>query len=300
MTGGPSITVFAAAKVNLTLHVTGRRADGYHLLDSLVAFAGVYDRITVEASDALTLDVGGPNGPALEAAPGPDNIILRAAHALAEAAGCPAKARITLSKTLPVAAGVGGGSADAAAALHALSRLWGVGLPSDEMFALAACLGADVPVCLRGRATAVSGVGEHLSDAPLLPAAWLVLVNPGIPLSTPAVFAARRGAFSEPFPLDEAPRDADALAEALARRRNDLTAAAISLAPEIGTTLAVLSVMPSCLLARMSGSGATCWGLFATEYDAHAAARALGTDHPAWWIAPAPLLTETDAFAPHY
>jgi 4-diphosphocytidyl-2-C-methyl-D-erythritol kinase len=260
----------------------------------------VYDRITVEAADDLTLDVDGPYGPALEGASGgqPDNIILRAARALAEAAGRPAHAHIILTKTLPVAAGVGGGSADAAAVLHGLSRLWGVGLPTEALFALAARLGADVPVCLRGRATAMSGVGEHLSDAPPLPAAWLVLVNPGIPLSTPAVFAARSGEFSEPSPLDDAPRDAAALADALARRRNDLTAAAISLAPEIGATLAALSVVPGCLLARMSGSGATCWGLFATDYDAQAAARALRADHPTWWIASAPLLTEADPFAP--
>ncbi len=295
-----AVTVQAPAKVNLTLHVTGRRDDGYHLLDSLVVFAGVHDRLTIAPADGLSLEVGGPHGRLLGQAQGDDNIILRAARALAEATGCPAGARITLHKALPVAAGVGGGSADAAAALLGLCRLWDVCLPEPEMRALAARLGADVPVCLRGRPTVVGGVGERLSDAPPLPAAWLVLVNPGVPLSTPAVFKARSGPFSDAAPLAEAPRDAAALAAALAERRNDLTTAALSLAPEIGTVLAALSVLPGCLLARMSGSGATCWGLFATEYDAHAAARTLRSGHAGWWVAAAPLLAETDPFTPHH
>lgn len=291
-----AITVQAPAKVNLTLHVTGRRDDGYHLLDSLVVFAGVHDRLTIAPAEDLSLDVGGPNGGLLGPASGDDNIILRAARALAEATGHAAGARITLHKALPVAAGVGGGSADAAAALLGLCRLWGVGLPEPDMLALAGRLGADVPVCLRGRATTVGGVGEHLSDAPALPAAWLVLVNPGVPLSTPAVFKARSGPFSAPAPLAKAPRDAAALAAALAERRNDLTAAALSLAPEIGTVLTALSALPGCLLARMSGSGATCWGLFATEHAAHAAARTLRAGQEEWWIAAAPLLAESDPF----
>lgn len=298
---GP-VSVLAPAKVNLTLHVTGRRDDGYHLLDSLVVFAGIHDRVTVEPGDGvLSLAVTGPYAAVLGDDPmGGDNIVLRAARALAEATGVAANAKITLHKALPVAAGIGGGSADAAAALLGLCRLWGVGLPSAQMYALAARLGADVPVCLRGRATLMSGVGETLADAPPLPAAWLVLANPGVPLSTPAVFKARSGAFSDPAPLNEAPRDAGALAAALAARRNDLTAAAISLAPEIGTTLATLGALPGCLLARMSGSGATCWGLFETEYAATSACRALRADHPLWWSEAAPLLSETSPFGtPH-
>lgn len=293
---GRAVSVLAPAKVNLTLHVTGRRDDGYHLLDSLVVFAGIHDRVSVEAADDLGLAVTGPYADTLRGAVGDDNIVLRAARALAEATGVAAKAHITLDKALPVAAGIGGGSADAAATLHGLCRLWGVALPAAEMYALAARLGADVPVCLRGRATLVSGVGETLADAPPLPAAWLVLANPGVPLSTPAVFKARTGAFSPPAPLDEAPRDAAALASALARRRNDLTAAAITLAPDIGTTLAALGALPGCLLARMSGSGATCWGLFETEYAAASACRSLRTAHPTWWCEAAPLLAETAPF----
>lgn len=284
----------APAKVNLTLHVTGRRDDGYHTLDSLVVFAGVFDRVSVAPADRLSLSVAGPNAEALADVPEKDNIVLRAAWALAAATGSARGARITLHKTLPVAAGIGGGSADAAAVLSGLMRLWGVAPPRDVLLRLAAGLGADVPVCLRARATCVGGIGEQMKDAPPLPAAWLLLVNPGVPLSTPAVFQARKGAFTVPAPMDDSPRDAYALAKALTARRNDLTAAAISLAPEIGQCLAAIGALPGCLLSRMSGSGATCWGLFATEYDCRAAAKALRASQPDWWIEPAPMLTDVD------
>lgn len=289
-----TIRVAAPAKINLTLHVTGRREDGYHTLDSLVVFAGVFDRVSVTAADRLALEVSGPNAEALAGVPDKDNIVLRAAWALAAATGSTKGARITLHKSLPVAAGIGGGSADAAAALTGLMQLWGVAPPRAELLRLAAGLGADVPVCLRGRATCVSGIGDGMTDAPPLPAAWLLLVNPGVPLSTPAVFQARKGAFTAPEPLDDAPRDAYALAQALTARRNDLTAAAISLAPEIGQCLAAIGALPGCLLSRMSGSGATCWGLFATEYDCRTAAKALRASQPGWWIEPAPMLTDVD------
>lgn len=298
---GPSpdraIRVAAPAKVNLTLHVTGRRDDGYHLLQSLVVFAGVFDRVVVEPDSRLSLEVVGPNANALAGVPNEDNIVLRAAWALAAATGSHQGAKITLHKILPVAAGIGGGSTDAAAALHGLMKLWNVQLPTDQLQRLASGLGADVPVCLRGRPTEMSGVGEILHEPPPLPAAWLLLVNPGVPLSTPAVFRARAGdSFTKALPLDEAPRDAAALAAALAVRRNDLTTAAISLAPEIGRVLAALAVLPGCLLSRMSGSGATCWGLFATEYECQAAARALRMESPGWWIESAPLLGRVDPF----
>lgn len=295
----PAVRVAAPAKVNLSLHVTGRRDDGYHTLDSLVAFAGVFDRVRLDPADGLSLSVVGPYAAKLSAEVAPEqNIVMRAAAALAARTGCTKGARITLHKSLPLAAGVGGGSADAAAVLRGLTRLWQVGLTDAELREVGAELGADVPVCLRARAALVSGIGEVLHEAPRLPAAWLVLANPGVALSTPEVFQARTGPFSPPAPLEDAPRDADALADALRQgRRNDLTAAAISLAPEVGQTLAALQVLPGCLLARMSGSGATCWGLFATEYAARSAAKALRLDHPGWWIEPAPLLAEVDPFA---
>lgn len=283
------LRIEAFAKINLYLHVTGKRDDGYHLLDSLIAFAGIGDTLELEPAAALSLSVSGPTAGTLSGHA--DNIVLKAAHALAARAGVAAGARLHLVKRLPVAAGIGGGSADAAAALKGLAQLWGVTLSDPEMMALALKIGADVPVCLAGGAQSVSGIGEVMVVAPALPPAWLVLVNPREGLATPAVFRARFGdEFTPSAPLDHAPADAAALAGQLGRRRNDLTAAAVTLVPAVGEILARLAVSPHCLLARMSGSGATCFGLFATEMDARAAAAALAAAQPDWWVTPAPLL----------
>ncbi|MBX9634940.1 MAG: 4-(cytidine 5'-diphospho)-2-C-methyl-D-erythritol kinase [Magnetospirillum sp.] len=283
------LRIEAAAKVNLYLHVTGKRADGYHLLDSLIAFAGTGDTLDLEAAETLELSVTGPTATALPE--GEENIVLTAAKALAARAGIKSGARMVLTKRLPVAAGIGGGSADAAAALKGLAQLWGVTLPPAEMMSLALALGADVPVCMAGRPMAVSGVGETMRPAPDLPTAWLVLVNPRLPLSTPSVFKARQGCFSDPAPLETRPANARALADLLARRHNDLTAAALSLVPMVGEALTLIAATPNCLLSRMSGSGATCFGLFETEAHAAAAAASLTAARPEWWVAPAPLLT---------
>lgn len=292
------LSLAAPAKVNLYLHVTGKRADGYHLLDSLVVFAGVGDTLTLAPADDLSLTLDGPTAVDLAATHSPaaglmaedDNIVLRAARLLADAAGIAPRAAITLTKRLPVAAGIGGGSADAAAALRGLARLWNLSIPENDLRALGLRLGADVPVCLAGRPTTMTGVGEQLDAAPTLPPAWLVLVNPRRPLSTPAVFKARGGDFTPARPLVEAPADAAALAVALAGRRNDLTQAAIALEPVVGDMLALIAAQPACLLARMSGSGATCFGLFAAEAEARAAETALARLHPEWWVAAAELL----------
>lgn len=281
------ITVEARAKVNLYLHVVGKRPDGYHLLDSLIAFGGAADTLTFALAPTLSLTVDGPTAALLPA--GETNIVERAARLLAEAAGIPAAAAIHLTKRLPVAAGIGGGSADAAAALTGLSRLWGVHLPADRMAALALSLGADVPMCLDGRALTVSGVGEVLAPAPKLPPVWILLVNPMVPCHTPAVFKARQGGFGEPDPLTEAPKDAADLARALAGRANQLTEAAIGVVPDIARVLDAISAQTGCLLARMSGSGATCFGLFARAEDADDAAQAIKKMHPNWWCASAPL-----------
>lgn len=285
-----AITVEAPAKVNLYLHVTGKRDDGYHLLDSLVVFAGMGDTLVLEQADGLHLDLAGPGADALAAATDGDNIVLRAARLLAEQAGIAAHARITLTKRLPVAAGIGGGSADAAATLRGLARLWNLSIPEEDLRALGLRLGADLPVCLAGHPTTMTGVGEHLAAAPALPPAWLLLVNPRRPLSTPAVFKARHGGFTPAQPLTAAPETAQALAVALAARRNDLTAAAITLEPVVADMLALIAAQPQCLLARMSGSGATCFGLFADQAQAQAAAAALAHTQPQWWVAAAPLL----------
>ncbi|WP_316978128.1 4-(cytidine 5'-diphospho)-2-C-methyl-D-erythritol kinase [Shumkonia mesophila] len=283
------IVRLAPAKVNLYLHVVGRRADGYHLLDSLIVFAGVGDDVAVAPARDLTLAVDGPFGPLVPA--GPENLVLRAARALAERTGVKAGARIRLTKRLPVAAGIGGGSADAAAALKALCALWRVAPEPGAMADLALALGADVPVCLAGRPAFVGGIGEDIAPPPPLPPAWMVLVNPGVAVSTPQIFKARTGAFSAPNRFSAPPQDAPALFAALALCRNDLTAPALTLAPAIADVLAALAARPGCALSRMSGSGATCFGLFAEAGQAAAAAAAIAADHRQWWVQPAPMLT---------
>lgn len=273
-------TEFAPAKVNLTLHVTGRRADGYHLLDSLVVFAGVGDRVSAELADAASLTVTGPMAAGLSGEG--DNLVLRAARLI----GVPA--RIGLEKVLPVSSGIGGGSADAAATLRLLARLSGRALPgAAEVLAL----GADVPVCLAGRAVRMTGIGEGLAAVPALPQAWLVLVNPMVAVSTPAVFKALARADNAPMPR-EVPklRGAAELAAFLTMQRNDLEAPAMAVQPVIGRVKAALSAQAGCMLARMSGSGATCFGLFADPLAASAAARAIRAAEPGWWVADAPVL----------
>jgi 4-diphosphocytidyl-2-C-methyl-D-erythritol kinase len=268
----------APAKVNLYLHVTGRRPDGYHLLDSLVVFAGASDLVEAAPAAGLTLDLRGPGGAAL--AEEPDNLVLRAARALAAAAGLEPRAALTLEKRLPVAAGLGGGSADAAATLRALSGLWGLGWPATRLRELAAGLGADVPVCVEGRPARMGGIGEVLGPAPVLPGYGLLLANPGLPLPTPAVFRARQGGFSEPATMPARLADAEALAAWLRPLANDLEVAAIALCPAVAEVLGAIAAQPGCLLARMSGSGATCFGLFPSP---DAAARAAGLLPAAWW-----------------
>ncbi|WP_184437398.1 4-(cytidine 5'-diphospho)-2-C-methyl-D-erythritol kinase [Roseospira goensis] len=288
----------APAKVNLYLHVTGRRADGYHLLDSLMAFAAVHDVVTVAPADDLSLTVDGPNAAALADLDPSDNLILRAARALAETAGVAACARLTLTKHLPVAGGIGGGSADAAAALRGLYRLWDLTLDDATMLDLALGLGADVPVCLYGRAAHVSGIGEVLDPAPALPAAPLLLVNAGAPVSTPEVFGRRRGPFSRPAPLRDAPVNALALAQDLAGRGNDLEPPARTLCDAVGETLDLLTAQAGALLTRMSGSGGTCFALFASEAEAEAARRAIAEARPHWWVARTRLVDDARALAP--
>jgi len=287
-----SLSSAAPAKINLYLHVTGRREDGYHLLDSLVAFAGVHDMLTVTGADGLSLAIDGDfagNIPADD-----DNLVIRAAHALARAAGIEANAAMALTKRLPVASGIGGGSADAAAALKTLSQLWGIDLGEDEMAAVALSLGADVPVCLVGKAAFMAGVGEKIIPAPALPAASMVLVNPGVALSTASVFAALGDNFSGPDGhFDYAPEDTPELASILAKRGNDLESPAIGLAPAIGDVLAALGASGNVLLARMSGSGATCFGLFAEPGEAAEAAIAIAAERPEWWVKAASLVTDT-------
>ena len=285
---GVEITESAPAKVNLYLHVTGRRPDGYHLLDSLIVFADLCDTVTAAPAERLSLTLAGPFADALD---GVDNLVSRAARALAAHAGRPPRAALRLVKHVPVAAGLGGGSSDAAAALRALIRLWGLSIETDELARLALELGADVPVCLSRRATLVGGVGEVLTPldrAP--PSCHLVLANPRVPLSTAEVFGAFSGPAGAPAPPLGPTVDRSDLIDALRVRRNDLEAPARQCAPVIGSVLAALAGLPECRLARMSGSGPTCFALFDTADEASAGAHALAAARPEWWVAAAPVI----------
>lgn len=272
------LTETARAKVNLYLHVVGRRADDYHLLDSLAVFPGAADTLSAAPADELTLEVRGAGSAVLGA--GPDNLVLRAARALGLAAGAAAGARLVLDKRLPVASGIGGGSADAAAALRLLARLWDVRLADDHLLTVARGLGADVPVCLGSRPARMQGIGEYLWPAPALPPCGMALLNPGVPVATPDVFRARHGAFSESPSLPDAWPDVTGMATSLSHLRNDLEEPAISVCPAIAAVLDWLRAQPGCLLARMSGSGATCFGLFA---NADAAAAVAAQAPAPWW-----------------
>lgn len=280
MTETASIRLAAPAKLNLYLHVTGRRPDGFHLLDSLTAFTELSDELEIGPAKRLSLAVDGPF--AAQAGPDRDNLVLRAAAALTRVAGITAGASIKLVKNIPAAAGLGGGSSDAAAALTGLMRLWRVEPDRVDLMRIALDLGADVPACLAARPSFVGGIGERIDPAPVMPAAGLLLVNPRVELATSAVFAARHGAFSKPHRFADPPCSVAQLAELLAARGNDLTDAAIGLAPMVGDVLALIGALPGCRLARMTGSGATCFGLF----DNTAAAAAAGSiARPGWWVA---------------
>lgn len=264
---------FAPAKINLTLHVTGRRQDGYHLLDSLVMFADVGDRITVSPASETTLEIHGPMATGIPA--GPDNLVVRAARLIG------VDAHIRLEKFLPAAAGIGGGSSDAAATLKALHALSGAPLPRDCLG-----LGADVPVCLSGAGAArMRGVGEIVEPVTGLPTLHAVLVNPRIPVLTVEVFKHLQNRENPPMP-DPIPSGTSAteLIAWLKTMRNDLEQPAIEAEPVIAQVFSTLEVTPGCLLTRMSGSGGTCFGLYTDAETAAAAAGRLQESHPAWWV----------------
>jgi 4-diphosphocytidyl-2-C-methyl-D-erythritol kinase len=273
----------APAKVNLTLRVVGRRADGYHDIESLVAFAGVGDALTFAPGRTLALRVSGPT--AATAGDTADNLVLKAARALAERVAGLKLGSFALSKRLPIAAGLGGGSADAAAALRLLAGANRIALDDPRLMQAARATGADVPVCLDPRPRLMRGIGDILSqplDLPKLPA---VLVNPGVAVPTREVFAALNLPAGQVAPAS-APQLTTSLADEIANGRNDLEAPAIELQPVIAEVLAVLRKLPGCRLARMSGSGATCFGLFDSMRASTAAARTLRVGYPAWWVRP--------------
>ena len=276
----------APAKINLTLRVLGRRADGYHILESLVVFAGVEDRLNFVPGGAARLTVRGGDPKVL--GPIEDNLILRAARGLSAEIGALKLGRFTLRKRLPIAAGVGGGSADAAAALRLLARANRLRRDDPRLFKVARTVGADVPVCVDPRPRVMRGIGEVLSAPIALPKLPAVLVNPGVAVPTKEVFRLLgRKPSSAPSRIPKArkvPRGRGKLIAFLVTDRNDLEAPAIQLAPAIATVLAALREAQGCELARMSGSGATCFGLFTNARAAAAAARRLKGQHPTWWV----------------
>lgn len=277
----------APAKVNLSLAVLGRRGDGYHDLDSLVAFARFGDALWLEPDAPLSLTVDGPT----RAAAGPlaDNLVLRAARLLANQAPGLRTGRFHLIKRLPAAAGLGGGSSDAAAALRLLARINGLHVEDPRVLSAARAAGADVPVCLAGRARRMRGVGDDLGAPLALAPLFIVLVNPRVAVETRAVFAAMGLAPGARALASRAPEtapgmDAGALCASLRRAGNDMEDAACQIAPVIVDVLAVLAGARACRLARMSGSGATCFGLFETREAATRATAAIRRGHAGWWV----------------
>ncbi len=277
----------APAKVNLTLRVLGCRADGYHEIESLVVFAACGDRLTFTRGAALDLKVRGAS--AAQTGAVDDNLVLKAARALAARIADVTLGAFTLDKDLPVAAGLGGGSADAAAALRLLAHANDLARDDRRLYEAARATGADVPVCLDPRPRVMRGIGEQLSAPIGLPPLYAVLVNPGVAVPTKEVFArwapATKRAVSFDFTALAKAGNYAALVPLLIAQPNDLEEPAIQVAPVIADVLAVLRALPGCGLARMSGSGATCFGLFAAEQEAAAAAKALRAKQPGWWVA---------------
>lgn len=272
----------AAAKINLALHVVGRRADGYHLLDSLAVFADVGDRVTLAPAEGLDLAVSGRF--AAHAPADPTDLSWRAAEAFFAHVGRPLSAAIRVEKELPAGAGLGGGSADAAAVLAGLNELCDTGVAPETLRAIGLRLGADVPMCLAGRALRAGGVGEEIDFVGGWPPLPMVLVWPARGVSTAAVFKALERRDNPPLtkpPAGGTPAD---IALWLAGCRNDLEAPARAVAPEIDAVLKALRATPACLLARMSGSGSACFGLYSDLAAAEAAAATIAAAEPAWWV----------------
>jgi 4-diphosphocytidyl-2-C-methyl-D-erythritol kinase len=275
------VALTAPAKINLALHVTGRRPDGYHLLDSIAVFADVGDRIEIADGEGIDLKVSGPF--AAHAPGDASDLAFRAAAAFFDATRLRRAATIHVEKNIPAGAGLGGGSADAAGVLLGLNRHFHAGLSPDALRALGPKLGADVPMCLAGQALRARGIGEEIEILERWPALALVLVWPGQPVSTAEAFKALARRDNPPLPAPPTAAAAGDIAGYLASCRNDLEAPALAVAPVIGEVLAALRATEGCLLARMSGSGSASFGLFADRSAAEAAAKAIGRERPSWW-----------------
>jgi len=288
------LTANAPAKINLALHVTGQRADGYHLIESLVVFTELGDQVSADLADADLFDLVGPEAGALSRLSADDNLVTRARDALrqaAHAAGHAAPAvQIRLNKRLPVASGIGGGSADAAAALRLLGQLWNFQPTADVLSEIALGLGADVPMCLVSRPLIASGIGEKIDPLKIRFSLDVVIVNPRIGVSTPAVFSALQSRQNPRLPLPGHVDDRGALAAFLAATRNDLEVPARQMVPQISACLAAFDDTGASFV-RMSGSGASCFGFYDNTQAAHAAAAAISAARPDWFVAATRTLT---------
>ena len=280
-----TISETAKAKINHSLEVRGRRTDDFHEIRSFVAFASIADTVTLDPGETLSLDIDGAFARAIEG----DNLILKAAAAALAAHRGVTLGRFHLTKNLPVASGVGGGSADAAAALRLIARANGSMLPEESIKEIAARLGSDLPVCLASRPALITGRGEIVQFVGGMPNCGVLLANPGVPVAAGQVYAELRAAPYESMETDgnavpDFGGDFARLIEYLAPRGNDLEPAALRLAPAIGEVLDALERLPGFRLTRMSGSGATCFALFSTEAEAETASRALIASRPEWWV----------------
>jgi len=282
------LKIDAPAKINLALHITGRRADGYHLIESLVVFAKLGDRVSVQQAERDMFRLEGPEAAALSGEDAGNNLVVRARDGLREMARQSGlelpPVEICLDKRLPVASGIGGGSADAAATLKALCQLWDFHPGAGTLSKLSLELGADVPMCLDGRALIARGIGETLSPVNLGFGLDLVIVNPRVSVSTPAVFSALEKRDNAPLPDPDGVDDKDRFLEWLEAARNDLQPPAQRMVPAIADCLSALE-LAGARLSRMSGSGASCFGLFDSAEAARKAATRLQQDHPGWFVA---------------
>ncbi|AKI01539.1 4-diphosphocytidyl-2-C-methyl-D-erythritol kinase [Hoeflea sp. IMCC20628] len=281
------LTLEAPAKINLALHVTGQRADGYHLIESLVVFTDLGDLVSVELSDRDGFILEGPESGALTAEDTQSNLVVRARDSLRAAAHRSgmeaAPVQIRLDKRLPVASGIGGGSADAAATLKALCRIWNFAPEPETLSTIALGLGADVPMCLSGQPLIARGIGEALDPVKLGFALDLVIVNPRIGISTPAVFSKLQRRDNTPLPAPEGLTDKHRFVEWLSQTRNDLQSPAMQLVPDIADCLSAVRDSGA-QFVRMSGSGASCFGLYQSTEAAQDAAQRLRDEQPSWFI----------------
>ena len=285
------LSVFAPAKINLYLHVTDKLANGYHSLDSLISFADIGDDIIIEPAKNFQFEITGPFSGALKgndisAEPDSSNLAVKAVWALSRLTEKAPALHMRLVKNLPLGAGIGGGSADAAAALWGLLEYWGLPKNLSGLDDLMLKLGADVPACFACEPCRVQGIGEVLDNAPTLPEVPVVLVYPGKPCHTAKIFNHMKTSFSLPVTLPEVITSFDMLCDVLSHTTNDLTQAALDSVPDIKNVLQSLDAQSGCGLSRMSGSGSSCFGLFEDEQTAETAALKLAEKNPDWWVKP--------------